>query len=284
MAKLLVSRGAALNPSLSFYYIAVICLVTGTLFLMWLGEQMTERGIGNGASLLIFVNIVATLPRSLGNTIQLAQTDQNAVGGIVILGLVFLNILLISFIQWHLFDDAFSLSLFWNEYVTFFIFQKAHIYTFGYSAIAIILQLSFAKEDLQIKVEELSVLKANNKELYDKLRRSNQDNTSILTIKIGNKKTVVPVSQIEWIEADDYCVKVHTVAAPPLSMRSSLKSLESNLGGNFLRVHRKAIVNLDYVKELTTSKNPSVLLSNDQKIPISQNKLKTVKEIISSFS
>lgn len=90
----------AYNPGPFFIVQTVIALAAGSMFVMWLGELITEKGIGNGASLLIFVNIVATLPLSLGNTIELARNDQNAVGGIVILALIFLlTIVGIVFIQ-----------------------------------------------------------------------------------------------------------------------------------------------------------------------------------------
>ena len=59
-----------------FYFTAVVTLVTGTMFLMWLGEQITERGIGNGISLIIFGGIVAGLPSALGGTMELARTGQ----------------------------------------------------------------------------------------------------------------------------------------------------------------------------------------------------------------
>ena len=78
-----------------------LALVTGSMVVMWLSEVLTERGIGQGASLLIFVNIVATLPKALGSTIELAQSgDRSTVGGIVILVLVFLlTIVGIIFVQ-----------------------------------------------------------------------------------------------------------------------------------------------------------------------------------------
>ena len=62
-----------LDPGFAFLAIAVITLVTGTMFLVWLGEQITERGIGNGISILIFAGIVAGLPSAIGNTIDLAR-------------------------------------------------------------------------------------------------------------------------------------------------------------------------------------------------------------------
>ena len=61
----LISSGVAMNPSISFYVTAIVTLVTGTIFLMWLGEQMTERGVGNGISLLIFAGIASRMPSAL---------------------------------------------------------------------------------------------------------------------------------------------------------------------------------------------------------------------------
>jgi len=60
-------------PGIGFKMVTVVTLVTGTMFLMWLGEQVTERGIGNGISLIIFAGIVAGLPRAIGNTLDLAS-------------------------------------------------------------------------------------------------------------------------------------------------------------------------------------------------------------------
>ena len=67
-----------------FYISAIICLVTGTMFLMWLGEQMTERGIGNGVSLLITAGILAALPSAVSNLLNLAITgDSRRYGAIL---------------------------------------------------------------------------------------------------------------------------------------------------------------------------------------------------------
>lgn len=78
-----------------------LALTAGSLFVMWISELITERGIGNGASLLIFVNIVATLPKTLGNTIDYAQTGgREAIAQVVILLLVFLAMIVsIVFVQ-----------------------------------------------------------------------------------------------------------------------------------------------------------------------------------------
>jgi preprotein translocase subunit SecY len=66
--------GLVLDPGLMFRLVSVITLVTGTMFLMWLGEQITERGIGNGISIIIFSGIVAGLPRAVGGTLEMART------------------------------------------------------------------------------------------------------------------------------------------------------------------------------------------------------------------
>ncbi len=66
--------GLVPHPGAMFQMTTVITLVTGTLFLMWLGEQITERGLGNGISLIIFAGIAAGLPNAIGNTLEMART------------------------------------------------------------------------------------------------------------------------------------------------------------------------------------------------------------------
>jgi preprotein translocase subunit SecY len=68
--------GLVINPGFGFYFTAVVSLVTGTMFLMWLGEQITERGIGNGISILIFAGIVAGLPSAIGQTAEQARQGE----------------------------------------------------------------------------------------------------------------------------------------------------------------------------------------------------------------
>lgn len=89
------------SPGPFFMAEVVLALSAGAMFVMWVSELITERGIGNGASLLIFVNIVAVLPRSLGNTIELAQSgDRAIVGRVIILLLIFLAMIVgIVFVQ-----------------------------------------------------------------------------------------------------------------------------------------------------------------------------------------
>ncbi len=84
-------RPVVIDPGMDFRIITVITLVSGTIFLMWLGEQITERGIGNGISLIIFAGIVAGLPSAIGSTLELARTGEFkplAVLGILVMVLV----------------------------------------------------------------------------------------------------------------------------------------------------------------------------------------------------
>ncbi len=80
--------GVVINPGISFIVITTITLVTGTIFLMWLGEQVTERGIGNGISLIIFAGIVSGLPSAIGGTLELARTGEMNGAFIVLLFLI----------------------------------------------------------------------------------------------------------------------------------------------------------------------------------------------------
>jgi preprotein translocase subunit SecY len=75
IAAILTKQGLVLNPGISFSLLTVLTLTAGTAFIMWLGEQITDRGIGNGMSLLIFTGIVAGLPRAVGEMYQKIQTN-----------------------------------------------------------------------------------------------------------------------------------------------------------------------------------------------------------------
>lgn len=76
MARWLAGQHIALNPDFVFYFTAVITLVTGTMFIMWLGEQMTEKGIGNGISLIIFSGIVSSMPHAIASVFQQVKEGQ----------------------------------------------------------------------------------------------------------------------------------------------------------------------------------------------------------------
>jgi len=90
------SGGVVTDPGLYFKLTTVITLVAGTIFLMWLGEQITQRGIGNGISLIIFSGIVAEIPRALATTFELGRTG--ALSATTILFIFTLLLLTVAFI------------------------------------------------------------------------------------------------------------------------------------------------------------------------------------------
>jgi preprotein translocase subunit SecY len=90
------SGSAVLNPGLYFRFTMVVTLTGGTIFLMWLGEQITQRGVGNGISLIIFSGIVANLPLALASTLELGRTG--ALSAALIIVLLIMAVAVIAFI------------------------------------------------------------------------------------------------------------------------------------------------------------------------------------------
>ncbi|MBO9491004.1 preprotein translocase subunit SecY [Endozoicomonas sp. G2_1] len=80
--------GLVINPGFGFIFTAMVSLVTGTMFLMWLGEQITERGIGNGISILIFAGIVAGMPSAVGQTAEMARQGELHLLVLLLIGLI----------------------------------------------------------------------------------------------------------------------------------------------------------------------------------------------------
>jgi preprotein translocase subunit SecY len=87
---------AVLSPGLGFRLVTVVTLVGGTVFLMWLGEQITARGVGNGISLIIFAGIVANLPHALASTLELGRTG--AISGFFIIAFLVISVAVVGFI------------------------------------------------------------------------------------------------------------------------------------------------------------------------------------------
>lgn len=100
MAAGLAQQGVSFNTGASFYFVAVVTLVAGAVFLMWLGEQVTERGIGNGISILIFAGIVAGLPSAIGQSFESARQ-----GDLNILALLAIGILAIATVAFVVFME-----------------------------------------------------------------------------------------------------------------------------------------------------------------------------------
>jgi preprotein translocase subunit SecY len=96
----LQNQGVAINPGFTFVFTAAVSLVTGTLFLMWLGEQVTERGVGNGISMIIFAGIIAGLPAAIGGTLELVRSgEMNPLEAVILFVMALAVVALVVFVE-----------------------------------------------------------------------------------------------------------------------------------------------------------------------------------------
>ncbi|WP_101497940.1 preprotein translocase subunit SecY [Thiopseudomonas denitrificans] len=84
----LASQGVAFSADFNFYFVSITTFVAGAMFMMWLGEQITERGIGNGISMLIFAGIVAGLPAAIGQSFESARQGDINIFALMVVGLL----------------------------------------------------------------------------------------------------------------------------------------------------------------------------------------------------
>ncbi|HWE87078.1 MAG TPA: preprotein translocase subunit SecY [Terracidiphilus sp.] len=103
IALILTRQGMVLNPGIAFDLMTVLTLTAGTTFIMWLGEQITDRGIGNGMSLLIFAGIVAGLPRGVGELVNKIQSG--AWGSFTFLFVIFMLVAMIAVVAFIVFVE-----------------------------------------------------------------------------------------------------------------------------------------------------------------------------------
>ena len=177
---------------------------------------------------------------------------------------IVLNISIIAFIQSLINPDQLSMGTYLDNWI-FFLFQKTPIYTLAHGSMLGLFYLVNSNQQLSIE----------NLKLQNQL---SEEQTQALAIKIGTKEKIIPLSDILWIEAYDYCVKIHTTTKHSYAMRNSLKALEKRLKSQqFLRVHRQAIVNMEMVKEVQYNSTSFLTLKNDTKIDISQSRIKEVR-------
>jgi len=92
----LANQGLAFDPGFAFFFVATTTLVTGALFMMWLGEQITERGVGNGISLIIFSGIVSGFPSAIGQSFEAAR--QGDINIIALLAIAIFAIVIVGFV------------------------------------------------------------------------------------------------------------------------------------------------------------------------------------------
>jgi len=103
IAAILTKQGLVLHPGIGFSLMTVLTLTTGSGFIMWLGEQITDRGIGNGMSLLIFAGIIAGLPRGVGDLVAKVQTS--AWGSLTIFAILLIMVAMIAVVAFIVFVE-----------------------------------------------------------------------------------------------------------------------------------------------------------------------------------
>lgn len=178
--------------------------------------------------------------------------------------LIAINVIIISVIQLAFNGLDLTPENLWDNCV-FFFFQKVPIYILAHGAMFGIFHLVNSNQNLKIEILDLK-------------NQTQTEGLQALSIKIGNKNKIIPLTDILWIEAYDYCVKIHTANQNSYAMRHSLKALEKKLHHQqFLRVHRQAIVNMNRVSEITFNSASFVTLENNIKIDIAQSRVKSVK-------
>lgn len=197
-----------------------------------------------------------------------------------ILIMLFINIAVLSVV--HIFTNELNFnSTTMGELMTFYTFQKGPIYILAYIGVIGLVHLFLNHNELELKVRELSELKKSNHSLYEELvAKSVSESSFTINVKIGNKMKPILLDEINWIEADDYCVKLH-LKDTSYTQRSSMKSLEKLLPENqFLRVHRKSIVNINSIDEFQFKGSPYIRLKNGRTLDIAQSRLKEVRQIL----
>lgn len=194
----------------------------------------------------------------------------------LVLSVLFLNLVVISAINvWY--SETFLASF--QEVFGFYFYHKAPIILAASTFLVVIVHFFVNHAALELKVEELGSLKYSNEHLYQRERKDLDDQEMVIQVKVGQRLKLVPVSTINWIEADDYCVKIHDNSGNSYTMRSSLKAFEQKLPEHvFGRVHRKAIVNFTRVKEIDMTNAPEAILEDGTRIPVAQARVKHIRQ------
>ncbi|MEM9391859.1 MAG: LytTR family DNA-binding domain-containing protein [Bacteroidota bacterium] len=166
------------------------------------------------------------------------------------------------------------------ETLQFFFFQKGPIYMIANIGVVVLISLQNNIQVHQFTIGKLSALQAEQQKLYDDLKnRSYDDESKFIQIKIGSQAKVVPVESIQWVEAEDYCVRLHTEDNASYILRSSMKSMEKILPQDkFIRIHRKYIVNLGEVDRFFFSQTPEVRLIDSTRLSVAQSRVAEIKK------
>ncbi|MEQ8476010.1 LytTR family DNA-binding domain-containing protein [Fulvivirga sp.] len=161
------------------------------------------------------------------------------------------------------------------EVVIFKVFQKAPIGLIAYGFMVIMVHLYLNKREFEVLVENMTTLEDEMKEIKE------SQSIKVLSTKIGDSRQVIKLDEIVQIEANDYCVDVHTSGGKKYVMRTSLKTLEKKLPAYFFRIHRRHIVNLNYVQAFNNNGISEVILKNQEKVQVAKSRIKEFNTALS---
>lgn len=200
---------------------------------------------------------------------------------VVVFFMLNLNFLFMSLLQVWRFGDAYTIADLPELYV-FYGYQKGPIYLLAYLLTYFYLFYERRTHAYELLVQDHQDLQ----DLVDLGRASappsgtaegtsaeTSPNVSVLTAKIGDSRHLIPIEEISYIVADDYCVNIHTNTDRKYVLRASLKQLEKDLPSEFIRVHRSYMVNFKSISELRLGdKRPHMLLQKGQLIPVARSR------------
>ncbi len=157
------------------------------------------------------------------------------------------------------------------EIVQFKVFQKLPISLLAY-ILCVVFSFTFKqKEDKIALSEDLKKLE---------LQLKTKGKAKSISAKIGSARKVIQLDNINYIEADDYCVNVHTFDNRKFVVRTSLKKLENELPEMFIRVHRKYLVNSQGIKEVRRDESNELVMENGVSIKVAKNRNRVLAEFL----
>lgn len=197
----------------------------------------------------------------------------------LVAGILLLNLALLALNNvWQ--SETFYVD--YQEAFEFYFFHKAPIIFVALMFLVILVHFFKNQQELSLSIQELGSLKYSNQQLYEQLENETlNDEAMVIQVKVGNRVKLVPLESVVWIEADDYCVRIHDESGRAYTLRSTMKALEQRLpASQFMRVHRKALVNLSAVKEYVFGSKPMIILNEGTEIPLAQSRIKDVRSLL----
>ncbi|MEM6525756.1 MAG: LytTR family DNA-binding domain-containing protein [Bacteroidota bacterium] len=230
-----------------------------------------------------FIWLVVTFPLALIVYKYTAVGENSSRNTIFYTGFLLISLtvslLAITFVEISFYHNQFSTYLF-DENLTFFFFQKGPIYTLANMGVIGFIRYQAKIKEHELVVGEFRTLKGAHQRLYEEFKsKAYGDEEKFIHIKIGSQAKVIPIESIQWIEAEDYCVRLHTLNNGSYILRSSMKSMEQALPHDkFLRIHRKYIVNLKGVDRFFFSQSPEVQLVDNTRLTVAQSRVGAIKK------